>query len=100
MRLTDLQPRWLSEDVFSFKCPCCQDVTLLCKKKPLSFRDQVHLVNAMPEDDWDWPIDFIPMKDSACWTMTGDFASMTVTPSIDASSSGHWHGSIRNGEIV
>ncbi len=27
------------------------------------------------------------------------FETMTITPSIDASASGHWHGFITNGEI-
>jgi hypothetical protein len=66
----------------------------------LSFSDQVKLVNPAPEDDWDWPIDFVPMRDEAIWQMTTwDFRHMTVTPSIDASASGHWHGFITNGEI-
>jgi hypothetical protein len=99
MRLSELNPRWLSADVFSFDCPHCRKVTLLCKRIPLSFQDQVKLVNAAPEDDEDWPIDFIPMKVDCVWSITGDFGSMTVTPSIDASASGHWHGFITNGEI-
>ena len=28
-----------------------------------------------------------------------NFATMTITPSIDASASGNWHGFIVNGEI-
>jgi hypothetical protein len=99
VRLTELNPRWLSADVFAFSCPHCQKITLLCKRIPLSFRDQVKLVNASPEDEHDWPDGFVPMKQDTAWSITGDFASMTVTPSIDASGSGHWHGRITNGEI-
>jgi hypothetical protein len=29
-----------------------------------------------------------------------DFASLTVTPSLDGSAGGLWHGFITNGEIV
>jgi hypothetical protein len=104
MKLTDLEPRWLSPDVFTFRCPHCQKENLLCKRIPMSFKDQAKLVNGClvrtAEDDEDWPIDFVPMKDSACWTMEGDFSSMTVRPSIDASASGHWHGFITNGEVT
>jgi len=66
----------------------------------MNFRDQVKLVNFAPEDEYDWPADFVPMKSDACWTMSSNtFDAMTVTPSIDASASGHWHGFITNGEI-
>jgi hypothetical protein len=99
VKLTELEPRWLSPDVFSFKCPHCQKTTLLCKRILLSFNEQVTLVNPAPEDPEDWPICFVPMKAEACWSIVGDFASMTVTPSIDASASGHWHGHITDGEI-
>lgn len=35
------------------------------------------------------------------WNLQGqeDFETLTLTPSIDASASGHWHGYIRNGQI-
>lgn len=34
------------------------------------------------------------------WDLLGqdDFETLTLTPSIDASASGHWHGFITNGE--
>lgn len=101
MRLLELEPRWLSPDVFSFKCPHCRQTILLCKKIVLSFKDQVRLVNPAPEDEWDWPIDFVPMRADYAWKFSGDdFATLTVTPSIDASKAGHWHGHVTGGEIV
>ena len=103
MKLTDLEPKWVSPDVFTFLCPHCRTEHLLCKKIALSFKEQAKLINGYlnrtPEEEDDWPINFVPMKDSACWSVTGDFDVMTVTPSIDASASGHWHGFITNGEI-
>lgn len=35
------------------------------------------------------------------WTLHGDedFRTLTLTPSVDASKAGHWHGFITNGEI-
>lgn len=104
MRLADLEPKWVSPDVFTFLCPHCRADHLLCKRIPLSFKEQTALVNGhlnrAAEDGEDWPINFVPMKDSACWKIVGDFDSMTVTPSIDASASGHWHGHITAGNIV
>jgi len=35
------------------------------------------------------------------WQRTGEtFEDMTLSPSIDASNSGHWHGHITNGEVL
>jgi hypothetical protein len=101
LKLTDLEPKWLTPDVFSFKCPHCKLVKLLCKKIPLSFKEQVRLVNPAPEDEYDFPVDFVPMNAECAWKFSGDdFATLTVTPSIDASNSGHWHGYITKGQIV
>jgi hypothetical protein len=103
MKLTELDPKWVSNDVFTFLCPHCRTTHLLCKRIAIGFKEQVKLVNNYlnrePEDDHDWPIDFVPMKASACWKIDGAFINMTVTPSIDASASGHWHGFITSGEI-
>lgn len=101
MRLTELDPKWLSTDVFSFLCPHCRKVTLLCKRIKLSFKEQVKLVNPAPEDEDDWPIDFVPARADYAWKFAGnDFATLSVQPSIHAGASGHWHGHITKGEIV
>jgi hypothetical protein len=35
------------------------------------------------------------------WTLVGDsFESLTISPSVDASAAGHWHGFIQAGKIV
>jgi hypothetical protein len=35
------------------------------------------------------------------WQRSGDtFETLTITPSIDASASGHWHGFVTNGEVT
>lgn len=102
VKLTELKPTWLSPDVFCFLCPHCREERLLCKRIPLSFKGQVKLVNATPEDDEDWPQGFVPARAEFAWKFNqGDsFDSITVTPSIDASASGHWHGNITGGKIV
>ena len=57
----------------------------------------------------DWNQVVVPAKVDFAWTLTYSRplqhnaafpTDMTVTPSIDASKSGHWHGHITNGEIV
>jgi hypothetical protein len=49
---------------------------------------------------------FVPLTGLGAWQMSGaaaldevGFATITVTPSIDARSSGHWHGWIVDGRI-
>ena len=43
----------------------------------------------------------VPCKPEMAWNYPtgGPFGSMSVTPSLDASASGHWHGHITAGEI-
>jgi len=99
MRLVDLDPRWACDaDIVvdgvkkhfegrhgmavTFDCPHCRAIRLA-----------VWFVN---------PIDGGPPTDDAdhLWTRIGDtFDSLTLSPSIDASTHGHWHGFIRNGQI-
>lgn len=44
--------------------------------------------------------DVVGCKPSCAWAKTSDdFSTMSVTPSLDASASGHWHGFITDGEI-
>lgn len=99
MRLTDLDPRWcVDADIviggsvkhfdgrhgmgITFDCPCCKRVRLAV---------------------WfDKPIDGgVPTDDAKLWSRSGEtFETLTLSPSIDASKHGHWHGFIRNGAIV
>lgn len=110
MRLTELDPRWLKANGavvgLTFFCPCCQKDRLTCFTVLTPFREQVKLMHAAlgstPEDDHDWPVDWVPSKAEATWTLsnTDDFGTLTVHPSIDASASGNWHGFIKNGETA
>jgi hypothetical protein len=44
--------------------------------------------------------EIVSCEPNCAWKRTSDdFASMSITPSIDASRSGHWHGFVTNGEI-
>jgi hypothetical protein len=103
MRLTDLNPRWLTPNVFVFECPCgCygtpRALWLSCKNIVLPSHDQFELFATTIGEDWNMTT--VPMKAEFAWTFSGsDFSMLTVTPSIDASASGHWHGFITNGVV-
>jgi hypothetical protein len=105
MKLTDLSPCWIHENVFAFKCPCalCQAkdadaMWLCCKNAAMESRSQYELFEQTFGDDWNQIV--VPMNESFAWTISGrDFATMSVSPSIDASASGHWHGHITNGNV-
>lgn len=105
MKLTDLEPRWLTQDVFIFRNPTGGNDWLTCKRVPMSMKDQYQMVYG---DVIDWPgrktewvgKTVVFTQPEYAWSFDGnDFESMTVTPSIDASASGNWHGFITNGEI-
>jgi hypothetical protein len=99
MKLTELEPRWLSLDVFMFKNPTGGSCLLTCKRVVMSFKDQAKLIY---EDHPDLKGKLVvTTKDDMAWEFEGsDFSTMTVKPSIDASASGNWHGFITNGDIT
>ena len=107
MKLTDLEPRWYSVgdskgiSGISFLCPHCKQTRL-----------NVRIDSATPhitQVDHDNDITTAPIN-VQIWQISGDaptfdgeshggFENVTLTPSVDASASGHWHGFITNGEI-
>lgn len=96
MKLTDLSPRWLSPNVFMFKSPSGAGDWLTCKRVAMSFKDQMHLIYEENLDLKGQTV--VHTRPEMAWTFAGnDFETMTVTPSIDASASGNWHGFITNG---
>ena len=100
MRLTELNPRWaMDADIvvggqtrhdddrhgmaITFDCPHCRTERLA-----------VFFAN---------PLDGKPPTDAPgyLWHREGStFEDLTLTPSVDASDHGHWHGFIRNGDIL
>lgn len=98
MRFAELEPRWIHPNLFVFLCPHCRKDFLSCKIVVMSMREQFDIFQEAFGEDWNTLI--VPCKESEAWKITSrDFGSMTVTPSIDASASGHWHGHITAGEI-
>jgi hypothetical protein len=129
VRLTDLKPRWLEYNgariAIMFLCPHCAskgDTWLTCffvaaatlprlpddfPIEPLrgsrgeralfyeALKDLAH-----PDPTEGAYHDVVDCRATSAWNRTSDdFATMSVTPSLDASASGHWHGYITAGEI-
>ncbi len=98
MKLTDLEPRWLVLEAggprvgLTFLCPHCQTQRLaICfhHSGHEAIEDGYILAHHGANDT------------QHIWNLAGqdDFATLTLSPSIDSSSSGHWHGFITGGEI-
>ena len=95
MRLIDLAPRWLTPNVFAFRCPACKHGLLSVKNVPMAIDDQFAIFEVMLGNDAHYTH---PCKAPMAWTFSGtDFASLTVSPSLNVE--GHWHHTITNGEI-
>lgn len=118
MRLADLEPKWLLKDGirvgFIFRSPTRRECWQSCFENPPPRREQWALFAAafrgQVEDADDDFGDFIRpdvqgCKQDAHWSIAGGivgatFETMSVTPSLDGSAGGNWHGHITNGEIV
>lgn len=107
MKLIDLDPRWLERDGqrvgIVFRCPCCagpnparSPIRLSCFFVATPFDAQLALFDAVfGEDEM-----IAPCGEANVWSRIGDdFASLTITPSIDASAAGHWHGFVTLGQV-
>lgn len=105
MKLTELEPSWITPDMFIFRNPTGGNDWLTCKRIQMSQKDQYRLVYGDHMDErtkTDWVGKCVVLTAPECaWKFDGnDFSTLTVTPSINASASGNWHGFITNGEII
>lgn len=113
MRLIELDPRWLIQDGrrvgFVFRCPTRCKCWQSCFVESPPRREQWALFRSTFGEDPDF--EEMPKPDvQGCasgtrWQIAGgienaDFETLSVTPSIDGSPGGNWHGFITNGEIV
>jgi len=99
VKLIDLRPKWaIDADIIvggqnvhnehrkgmavSFDCPHCREVRLC-----------VFFKNPIDGD--------LPSDDGLLWQRTGEtFETLSLSPSVDVSAHGHWHGFITNGFLV
>lgn len=107
MRLIDLEPSWMvlrqGGDVvgLTFRCPHCppgergQTTYLGVMFTSVIDRDSANT------EEVAWPDYMAKRPGKHFWKRTGDtFENLTISPSVDVSKEGHWHGHITNGEIV
>lgn len=100
MNLVDLDPRYFvrgssSEPIgISFDCPCCKGT-----ERASRLAIALHLDGTNFDPDPSNPQQFATGE--TIWAIAGgdNFSNISVTPSVDASQHGHWHGFITNGEI-
>lgn len=100
MKLTDLEPRWITPDIFIFRSPSGRGNLLCCPRVRMNHTEQWELFEKAALEGCGKNAVVVGWKEDCVWNYAGsDFNTMTVTPSIDASASGNWHGFITNGEI-
>lgn len=100
MKLTDLNPRWVGIHGWSSDSTYHIGVTFDSPTRP-GQRLAALFTPAIDPDGlaakYGWG-QFFP--ESKKWGRTGEtFDSLTLTPSLDFSAAGDWHGFITNGEI-
>lgn len=115
MKLTELEPHWVVDKGggphlgLTFACPHCVrsapgvDVE---RGGPIQFLGVAF--DHRGHEAMDDAIIRSPFPNPASgfaahiWNSDGadDFTTLTLTPSVDASASGHWHGFITNGEVT
>src|ERR1700682_4757152 len=105
MLLTELEPRWIHPNLFVFLCPHCRKIFLTCNNVGMGHQEQFEMYEKEFGEDWNTLV--VPCKPGQSWSISGSVPTdtkaafttdLTVTPSIDASASGHWHGTITKGE--
>lgn len=96
MRLVDLNPSWFALESggpvvgLSFECPHCRTMRLgiaLHHKGSEAMEDEYIMARSPGTKH--------------IWDFSGsDFNDISLSPSVDASEFGHWHGHIKNGEVT
>lgn len=73
---------------------------LSCKRVAMSNMAQYDLFEQQLPDQS--PSEVVPCRADMAWKFIAaeSFDTITVTPSLDASASGHWHGCITAGRVV
>lgn len=106
MKLIDLDPRWIVAPFrvgFIFRSPINRDWWQSCFINSPARREQWALIQRAINDPEDH--NFQACTQGTQWQILGGidrarFEILSVTPSIDGSAGGFWHGFITNGEII
>lgn len=108
MRLTELEPKWLMHEGmrvgFIFRSPANRDWWQSCMLVPMT-RAMQFLLFKSALNSYDDAYEVQGCKEGCLWRSMPDgenasFDTISITPSIDGSPGGLWHGHITNGEIV
>ncbi len=103
-RLLDFSPEWVIKDGervgFTFISPANPKMRQSCFPNPPPSNEQMRLFDLMYGED----AIVQGCNPSQHWQIAGgiggaDFSTISVTPSLDGSAGGLWHGFITNGEI-
>lgn len=129
MKLIELNPRWWNEpgrfgQGVLFRCPCCTAKPILPGKAPCLYNNpqcaDLAIAFSNPLDGGEvFPINKQAILWAALkwnvgdathpaiippgvhWTRKGDtFETLSISPSVDASASGHWHGFVTDGSCA
>lgn len=96
MKLSELDPRWIG-DLYGFHTNVKFGVTFLC---PHCREQRLAIFFSNPIGEVAHTHYLPKPQNGRYWTRQGeDFESLSLTPSIDVSQVGHWHGFVTNGEI-
>jgi hypothetical protein len=114
VKLTDLEPRWIEHDGrrigFVFRCPTPiiradgsvnpTPYRQSCFVERVPMKTQHEIFERMFGDD---SFTVQRCNEACAWTVAGgidsaSFETLTVSPSIDGSGAGFWHGYVKNGE--
>lgn len=107
MKLLDLNPRavlWGDDSTrrgmgLSFDCPGCRKVRIVIPYANPQDGRAAALPTSIPENASPELKERVRQQNLR-WQRTGDsFENLSLTPSIDASQSGHWHGFVTSGQI-
>lgn len=106
MRLTELDPHWIGLCPghawgLSFVCPCCarngkEDRIAVFFDEAIGLQLLERVIGRAVINH-----EAMELLSKHKWHREGEtFDTLTLTPSVDASEHGHWHGFITNGAIV
>jgi hypothetical protein len=102
MKLTDLNPRWWNTGGerrgmgVSFDCPHCRT-----QRIGVAFANPLDSGPPASIEGGHDGIGHLGFRCAPEWQRTGEtFETLTLSPSVDTSKAGHWHGWVRNGEVT
>lgn len=104
VKLVDLQPHWCGMNGWSSPEQFFVGLTYLCphcmtQRLGVMFANPIDPANLRERYGWTWDVGTAYGQN--VWQRTGDtFETLTLVPSVDCSASGHWHGTITNGEVI